>query len=162
MRILVALLLFTSLPTYAALKNSAESWQTEDTVDEFTDEKRTFSMITAEGGIDKGFILIGCYSSDGFEGKVGTGEYIGDKRISENVKFRVDKNEATTITMKPTSKRYVYFNDMDSPFLKQLADGTESVLVQLTSYDYDTSKAKFSLKNAKTAINKVLEACKGK
>ncbi len=162
MQILAVLLTIVSLPTHAALKGSSTSWETEASVDEFTDKKKTFSMIAAEGGLDKGFIMIGCYSSGGFEGKVGAGQYIGDKDISENVKFRVDKNEPVTLTMNPTSKTYVYFNDMDSPFIKQLISGKESVVVQLTSYDYDTSKAKFSLKGAATAINKVLDACKAK
>ena len=160
--LLFALAFSTSNIAHAELKGSETLWESESKVDEFTDAKKTFSMITAKGGMDKGFIMLGCYTEGGFEGKVSAGEYIGDKEISENVKFRVDKNEPVTLTMSSTSKRYVYFNDTDSSFIKQLLEGKDSVVVQLTSYDYDTSKAVFSLNGAKAAITKVLEACKTK
>lgn len=149
-------------PVHSELKGSATSWETESIVDDFTDETKTFAMIAAEGGFDKGYIHVGCYPKKSFEVKVGAGAYIGDKNIQNNVKYRVDKNEAVTTTMKPTKERKVYFNDMDAQFLKDLIAGQDSVLVQLTSYDYDTSMARFSLKGAKAAIEKVLQACDSK
>jgi hypothetical protein len=157
---LIALAL-TSQISFANSEASSTEWTYEDVVDEFTDERKTFAMVYAEGGIKSGFIMFGCYPS-GFEGKIGAGAYIGDKEINNNVKFRVDKNEPVTTTMKPTSKSYVYFNNTSSPLVSSLLSGKESVIVQLTSYDYDTSKARFTLNGAEKAINKVLEACKSK
>lgn len=146
---------------FANSEASSTEWSYEDVVDEFTDERKTFAMVYAEGGIKNGFIMFGCYPS-GFEGKIGAGAYIGDKDISNNVMFRVDKNEPITTTMNPTSKSYVYFNNTNSPFVTSLLGGKETVIVQLTSYDYDTSKARFTLNGAEKAISKVLEACKSK
>lgn len=154
-------LLFFAFPVFAEIKGSSLIWESESVTDDFTDETKTMALITAEGGVDKGFIHFMCTAS-GFEGKVGAGAYVGDKEITGNVKFRVDKFEAKSITMNPTSKTYVYFNDAESPFIASLLNGKESVLVQVTSYDYDSSKAKFSLKGAKAAISKVVNACKKK
>ena len=161
MKAIFFLLAFVSTSAYADLKGSSTSWEFESSIDEFTDEKKASAVILAEEGLNKGFIMISCYPS-GFEGKVSAGEYIGDKEISGNVKYRVDKNEAVETTMNPTSKIFVYFNDLNSPFIKALMEGKEKVIVQLTSYDYDTSKASFTLNGAATAISKVIQACHGK
>ena len=148
-------------PVFAELSGSTTTWELESVVDEFTDERKVFAIIAAEGGLDKGFIHVGCFPA-GLEVKVGAGAYIGDKSVHNNVRYRVDQGEPVTTTMKPTSKSYVYFNDKNSPFLQQLLAGKEKVVVQLTSYDYDTSRATYSLNGAATAIGAVLEACKNK
>lgn len=141
-----------------ALANTG-SWSFEKTVDDFTDETKTFASVFSETGFKGGFIHIGCYPGKNFELKVGAGKYIGDKAITNNVKYRVDKNTPVEMTMNPTSERYVYMNDMDSAFIKELMKGQSTVIIQLTSYDYDISKAKFSLKGSSDAIKKVLDAC---
>ena len=161
MKAIFFLLAFVSISANADLKESSTSWEFESSVDEFTDEKKASALILAEGGTNKGFIMFTCFPS-GFEGKVSAGEYIGDKAISGNVKYRIDKSEAVEMTMSPTSKVFVYFNDLNSPFVKALMEGKEKVIVQLTSYNYDTSKASFTLNGAATAISKVIQACQGK
>ena len=159
--IAAAVFALASGPVFAELTGSTTTWELESVVDEFTDERKVFAIIAAEDGLDKGFIHVGCFPA-GLEVKVGAGEYIGDKNVHNNVRYRVDHGEPVTTTMKPTSKRYVYFNDKNSPFLQQLLAGKEKVVVQLTSYDYDTSRATYSLNGAAAAIGAVLEACKNK
>lgn len=159
--IVTAVLALASGPVFAELTGSTTKWELESTVDEFTDERKVFAMIAAEGGLDKGFIHVGCYPG-GLEVKVGAGAYIGDKNIHNNVKYRVDQGDPTTTTMKPTRERYVYFNDKNSLFFQQLLAGKDKVVVQLTSYDYDTSRATYALNGAAAAIGAVLEACKDK
>lgn len=161
MKILLAglMLLGLALPAHADLKGNSTSWEVEISVDDFTDQTTTSAVILAEGG--GGFILLGCYSS-GFRGSLSTGKFIGNNNISDNVKYRIDKNEPVTTTMKSALGPTVYFNNKDSTFLKALAGGSDSVLVQLTSYNFETSRAKFSLKGAKKAIERVLQVCSGK
>ncbi len=158
MKRVVFVIAFISLPAMAQLTMDTAVWETDTTIDDFTDEITTQAMIIAEGGPDAGFIHLMCKGSY-FEVKVSASEYIGDKDIPNNVLYRVDKNDAVKTTMKPTSKKYVYFNDLDSQFLQQLMNGKDSVIIQLTSYDYDKSKAKFTLNGSTAAIQKVLDAC---
>jgi len=139
---------------------SAGNWEFKSSVDEFTDEKKASAMVDAAGGVRNGFIHVACFPS-GIEVKISAGKYIGDKAIDDNVKYRVDKNEFVVTTMEPTSKSYVYMNDKNSQFLKDLMHG-KKVVIQLTSYDYDTSTASFSLNGAETAISKVLALCNDK
>ncbi|CAM3095435.1 hypothetical protein VIRA109638_13265 [Vibrio rarus] len=153
---LISSLLLLSSSAFANIN----SWSSEQVVDDFTDATKTFATVYSETGIKGGFITMGCYPGKSFELKVSTGKYIGDKAINKNVKYRVDKDTPVQMTMKATSKRFVYINDMDSQFIKGLMNGKSTVLVQLTSYDYDTSKAKFSLKGSTAAIQKVIDACK--
>ncbi|MGU3814821.1 hypothetical protein [Vibrio diabolicus] len=138
----------------------AAQWTSETIKDDFTDETKVFASVLSDAGFRDGFIHMGCYPGKSFEVKVGAGKYIGSKRIPNNVKYRVDKNEPVEMTMNSTSKRYVYMNDANSKFVRDLLDGKSSVVVQLTSYDYDISKAKFSLKGSTKAIKQVLDACK--
>ncbi|MFZ6843587.1 hypothetical protein [Undibacterium sp. RuTC16W] len=140
------------------LRAKREEWQFESTADKFTDEKTAFASIMAEEDGKDGFIDVRCFPS-GIEVKIGTGKYIGDKEISDNVKYRVDSNNYVVTKMKPTSKEYVYENDKDSKFLTALMSG-KKIIVELTSYDYDTSSATFSLNGAEPAISKVLALCK--
>lgn len=157
MRSIVALVLLAlSAP---ALAGSAV-WSTTVSVDEFTDEKKTMALVTIDGELNNGFIALGCFPSKRFEGKISTGHFVGDKDVGENIKFRVDANDPVSLTMRPANKPFVYFNDPDSPFVKQLLDGEDSVVVQLTNYQHDVSKATFSLNGAKAAIRAVLEACR--
>ena len=134
-----------------------EEWQFESAVDKFTDEKKAFASIMGKEDGNEGFINVGCFPS-GIEVKVSAGKYIGDKEIFGNVKYRVDSNKYEVATMKPTSKSFVYENGKDSKFLKALMSGKE-IIVELTSYDYDTSSASFSLNGAEPAIRKVLSLC---
>lgn len=144
------------------LRAKREEWQFESTTDQFTDEKKTFALIMDEMDGGKGFISVGCFPS-GIEVKVGAGKYIGGNAFSNaipnNVKYRVDSNNYVVTTMNPTSKEYVYENDKDSKFLKALMSG-KRIIVELKSYDYDTSSASFSLNGAEPAISKVLALCK--
>lgn len=156
--IALPLLMLGTSPAYSAI-GSEEKWEVETTIDDFTDDKKVFALVIAKGGIKNGFIAAGCYPS-GFELKVSAGEYIGDKSISNNVKYRVDKNTPIETTMKPTSKKFVYINDTSSPFISDIMNGNSTLLIQTTSYDYDTSKAKFTLKGSTNALKTVLDACK--
>lgn len=158
MRATWILLLVLLIPMVA--KASTGKWEFNSSVDEFTDEKKAFAMIEAEGGADKGFIIVGCYPL-GIEVKVGAGKYVGDKEIDDNVKYRIDSNEFVVTTMSPTSRNYVFINDKDSKFLKDLMSG-KKVVIQLTNYDYETSKARFTLNGANNSITKVLSFCKDK
>ena len=133
-------------------------------------QRRTFSeefkreavaLVVSETGMKGGYIHVMCTGDSSFEVKLSAGEYIGDKVIRDNVLYRVDKNEPVKTTMSPTSKRMVYMNDTDSQFLKDIMNGSDSVIVRLTSYDYDKSKAKFTLIGSTDAIRKVLAACSG-
>ena len=128
-------------------------------VDEFTDDRKIYAVVVSETGMADGFIHVMCSGDDYFEVKVSAGEYIGDKVIRENVMYRVDKNEPVTTTMKPTSKKLVYTNNVGSQFIKDLMSGSDSVIVRLTSYDYDKSTARFSLNGSTDAISQVLAAC---
>ncbi|GEM_PF-2083107 len=142
------------------LRSLKEDWRFETTVDKFTDEKTVFASISALNDGESGFIDVHCFPS-GIEVKVSAGKYIGDSRISGNVKYRVDNNTAVVTTMNPTSKEYVYENDKDSKFLKALMSG-KKIIVQLTSYNFETSSASFSLNGAEPAISKVLALCKNR
>lgn len=147
--------------TLKKLRAVREEWSFESEKDKFTDEVKAFATISEEKDDGQGFIHVACFPS-GLELKVGTGKYIGDKEMYvPNVKYRVDSEAFVTMKMKPTSKSYVYENDMDSKFLKALMSGRK-ILVELTSYDYETSLSSFSLNGAAPAINKVLELCKEK
>lgn len=141
------------------LRAKREEWQFESTADKFTDEKKAFASIMDEEDGKDGFIHVGCFPSGIVEVKVGAGKYIGDKEISNNVKYRVDSNNYVVTKMNPTSKNYVYENDKDSEFLKALMSG-KKIIIELTSYDYDTSSASFTLNGAEPAISKVLALCK--
>ncbi|MEX0603848.1 MAG: hypothetical protein WD623_16890 [Marinobacter sp.] len=161
LRVIVGLTaLFFALNAYA-LNGSEEHWGVTEETDGFTDNSVVTAMVVAEGGPENGFILLTCYS-DGFEGKVSAGEYIGDKRIRDNFKFRVDEENPVELTMKPTSKTYVYFNNFNSPFFKALENGKSTILVQLRSYDYDTSSARYTLRGSTNAVREVKEACKNR
>jgi hypothetical protein len=108
---------------------------------------------------ERGFIDVRCFPS-GIEVKVSTGKYIGDSVIYRgNVKYRVDNDTAVVTKMNPTSGEYVFENDKDSKFLKALMAG-KKIIVELTSYNYETSSATFSLNGAAPAISKVLALCK--
>lgn len=144
----------------SSVSANVDSWGSEKKVDDFTDETKTFASVYSETGITGGFIHMGCYPGKAFEVKVSTGKYIGDKAFSNNVKYRVDKDTPVQMTMNPTSERYVYMNDMDSQFIKGLMNGKSTILVRLTSYDFSTSNARFTLKGSTAAIQKVIDACK--
>lgn len=141
------------------LRSLKEDWRFETIVDKFTDEKKAFASISALEDGERGFINVGCFPS-GIEVKVSAGKYIGDSRIfRENVKYRVDNNTSVATKMNPTSKEYVYENDKDSKFLMALMSG-KKIIVELTSYNFETSSASFSLNGAEPAISKVLALCK--
>jgi len=143
------------------LRALKEDWRFETIVDKFTDEKKAFASIAALEDGEHGFINVGCFPS-GIEVKVSAGKYIGDSPIfRENVKYRVDNNTSVATKMNPTSKEYVYENDKDSKFLKALMSG-KKIIVELTSYNFETSSASFSLNGAEPAISKVLALCKDK
>jgi hypothetical protein len=136
------------------------SWTSSSETDPFTDETKTFAVVAAEGGPKEGLIAFGCYSGKSFEGKISAGKYIGDKDLyTDNVKYRIDKLDPVSTSMK-SDDSVVYFNDMHEPLVEALMSGQSQVVVQLTSYDYDTSIAKFTLKGSTAAISKVLQACK--
>lgn len=143
------------------LRSLKEDWRFVTEVDKFTDEKKAFASISALEDGEHGFINVACFPS-GIEVKVSAGKYIGDSRIfRENVKYRVDNNTSVATKMNPTSKEYVYENDKDSKFLKALMSG-KKIIVELTSYNFETSSASFSLNGAEPAISKVLALCKDK
>lgn len=141
------------------LRAKRQQWQLEIKVDEFTDQKRYFASIQEESEMGSGFLHVGCFPS-GIEVKLSTGKYIGEGDVHKNVKYRVGGNTYVVTTMK-SSKEFVYENNSESDFLKSLMSG-ERIIIELTSYDYSTSSAKFSLKGAESAIGKVLDACKDK
>lgn len=134
-------------------------WKYETKLDDFTDKQVSWATITAEKNSDKSFINVVCSPDATIEFKIGTGRYIAEKDISNNVMYRVDKNEPVTLTMKTFNDSFVYGNDVDSLFLSALQSNGLNILVQLTHHDYSTSKARFSLKGAKEAISKVLTNC---
>jgi len=142
-----------------ALEGSETQWGITNDVDEFTDKSVVSGLVLSEAGPKGGLILLTCYAG-GFEGKVSAGEYVGDKRIPDNFKFRVDDKEPVEMRMKSTNERYVYFNNLNSPFLKALENGKSTIFVQITNYDYDTSKARFTLNGSTAAVRAVKEACK--
>lgn len=158
MKFLFPLLVLFSLPVMGEITDDTTRWQVEVSVDDFTDEKTVVAVVLSEKGYQGGLIHLMC-KGDYFEVKVGAGEYIGDKRINNNVLYRVDKDEPVKTTMNPTSKNYVYFNDSNAKFLADLMNGSDQVIVRLTSYDYDTSTAKFTLKGSTSAIQQVIDAC---
>lgn len=158
MKYLFLLFLLVAPSSYAQSNTLLEKWEVESSVDDFTDEKVVTALVVSETGFEDGFIHYMC-SAESFEFKIGAGEYIGDKDIYDNVMYRVDQETPKKTTMKTTSKRYVYFNDLKSVFTQDIMNGTDSVLIQLTSYDFDKSKARFSLDGAKEAIQQVLDAC---
>ena len=123
---ITSLSLFLLSTNISAANLNETKWTTKVEEDGFTDTKKVFAVIAAKGGIKQGFIHLGCFPS-GFEGKVSTGQYIGDKDISNNFRYRVDKNEPVKTTMKATSERYVYFNNMSNPFIKALQSGQSKV-----------------------------------
>ena len=143
------------------IRSLKEDWRFEIKVDKFTDRKMAFAAISAFDQGEQGFINVACFPS-GIEVKVSTGKYIGDSRIlKDNVKYRVDDGAAVTTKMSPTSKEFVYENDAKSKFLKALMSG-KKIIVELTSYNFETSSASFSLNGAQPAIEKVLALCEGK
>ena len=160
--ILPAALFSLLLPLQANAIDLVETkWAIDREEDGFSDETKVFAGVTAKGGFKKGFIAFGCYPS-GFEGKVGTGQYIGDKDVSNNFRYRIDKETPVKTTMKTTSKKYVYFNNANDPFVKALMSGKSKVLIETTNYSYDTSRAEFTLNGSTAAIQAVIDACKGK
>ncbi|MBE8182389.1 MAG: hypothetical protein HAW61_02555 [Candidatus Portiera sp.] len=157
---ILILLLAMSIISPSTYASSIEQWSTETEIDDFTDEKRVFSYINSETGRKGSFIYVGCFPGKTFELRISTGRYIGDKELYlRNVRYRIDKDEAKATTMSPTNKRFVYSNDKSSNFLYGLMNGSSTVLVELTSYDYDTSKSRFSLKGSTKAVQAVLDAC---
>ena len=73
--------------------------------------------------------------------------------------YRVDKNEPVEITMKPTSKTHVYFNDPKAQFIQDLMGGSSTVLIRIYDYSYDTATARFTLNGSTAAIQEVLNTC---
>lgn len=134
----------------------ANKWRVDIDRDKFTDETVTSALVF--GGAD-GFIFLTCYGDGSFQGKIGAGKYIGEMSIHDNVKYRVDKMAAVEATFEPTSKDFVFFNDINDNFVQQLINGKDKVIIQLTSYDYDKSSAEFTLRGAKSAIEQVIRAC---
>lgn len=156
-----SLLIAFIIPTSTIAKNmSQEYWSFTSEVDGFTDEEKNFAIVLAEGGMRYGFIAAGCYPGKKFELKISAGKYIGDKEIANNVRYRVDKESPQKVSFKPASEKFVYSNNLNSRFIKDLIKGEDRVLIETTSYNYKKSKASFTLNGAKNALEKVISSCK--
>ncbi|MFC7049387.1 hypothetical protein [Emcibacter nanhaiensis] len=75
-----------------------------------------------------------------------------------NFEYRVDSQPSVTVLMRP-SKTLLFKNDYESPFVKALLEGKETVIIRLTDYEFEKSTAKFTLNGAKEAISKVMGSC---
>jgi len=146
----------TGVSLFFVLASSAHSagWTYDSTVDPFTDKKNSFASILTGSG----FISFGCFAGE-FEGKVSAGEYIGDKNVPDNFRYRVDKNEPVTMTMSPTSKKHLYFNDVNSRFVGDILNGVEQVVIETKNYEFRPSNRTFTLVGAREPIIKVLADC---
>jgi hypothetical protein len=159
MRLFLLAITLLAIPAFGEISDDPSRWQLEVEVDEFTDKRKVYALVVSETGMSGGFIHVMCSGDDYFEVKVGAGEYIGDKIIPNNMMYRIDKNEPVKLSMKPTSKTFVYVNDKNSRFIQDLMNGAEKVVIRLTSYDFDTSTARFTLNGSTQALQEVLTSC---
>ncbi len=164
---IAAFLMLALTPIYAKLTGSQTVWETNVTIDEFTDKKITVASIFSIEENHTNLISLVCYPSRSFSGRILFDTYLGARRI--DVMYRVDKNEPATLTMRavPMKTRHrrvtvVYFNDIDSKFVRDLMNGKGTVLVKLIPHDGYASEprtVRFTLNGSTAAIKTVLEAC---
>jgi len=149
-----------TLPTYASdIKPVPDQWDVAVIKDEFTDQQQTFAFVASTEGKEKGVIVVACFARGQIETKISTGAYIGSKDIPNNMLYRVDDDPAVTSTMTP-SKRVVFSDKYSEQFLQDIKQNyKDHVNVQLTDFEFNTTKAKFTLKNASESIKKVVDAC---
>ncbi len=153
------LLLSMAIISPSTNASSIEQWSTG--TDDFTDEE-VFSYVESETGPAGGFIYVGCSSDKDFELQISTGRYIGWSVVyTDNVRYRIDKDEPQSMKMSPTREKHVYSYNQSSisTFLSHLMQGGSTILIELTSADWETSKARFSLKGSTKAVQAVLDAC---
>jgi hypothetical protein len=153
---LIFLTFFSSIILVHAEEYNSTKWVYNVDIDDFSDEEKHFGVILSSD--KKGFIGVSCFPNKQFETKISTGSYIGDS-ASGRAKYRVDKEKPVSTNFN-SSDNFMYFNDIDNTFIKDIMSGKEKVLVQLTDYDYDTSKNSYSLTNSTSTIQKVIDACK--
>lgn len=139
------------------------SWEYKLLEDPMTDAKRGISSVTAE----QGMIVIKCDSNGPgslYLSIISKG-YLGGtsrNRVRE-MKYRIDKGDPQSIYASHDARTASIFDvkprSKGGDFLGQLLNARELV-VQVSSYDYDTYTIIFDVSGARGAIEKSASACR--
>ena len=139
----------------------SQGWTYERIVDDFTDEVRHFAEVSASEG--DGVIWIICFEdTSNVEIRVSTGLWLDskdDQFDKKPVRYRIDKSEPVS-TRWPGGELMAFAWESEAlRFSRALTSGQTEVLVELTAWDGDRQRAKFSLRNSRRAIGRVFDAC---
>lgn len=151
-------LMSTYIPSHLA---TSQVWTHWSRTDEFTDEVRHIAGVEPSEG--DGAIGVVCYQKDhSVRIIVSTGIYLGikaDKLDKKPVRYRVDSG-ATVRTLWPGAEMNADAIEPQSlAFARALLEGQSHVVVELTSWNGDSRRSKFPLKNSRRAIGAVLDRC---
>lgn len=140
----------------------APQWEYEAVVDEFTDEVDHIASVWASNA--QWQLVVTC--SPAPVGFVGAFVLNLDLPVSDlvPVRYRVDSSLPVSSNWeKPEIDDHgALLPASESPgFVRALGDARERLVVELTGRDGYTSRATFSMANARTALRPVLRACSG-
>lgn len=136
-----------------------QSWTYSTDVDEFTDEVMHRAAVFASRG--DGVIYVVCH--DGVIGvAASTGVWLDieeDLRDEKPVRYRVDKYRAVNTRWPGKDLHSFVLEPRSLVFARALLKGRSHVLLELTSWDGNSRRARFPLQGARQAIGQVFGAC---
>lgn len=83
-----------------------------------------------------------------------------DKMDGKPIRYRVDKRPAVSDRWPGHDRTSFAFEPKSLHFVWEVVQGTREVLVELTSWDGERQRARFSLQNAGSVLDRVLGACR--
>ena len=139
----------------------AQSWSYERIVDDFTDEVKHFAEVAASDG--EGVIWVICFEdSKTVEMRVSTGLWLDSKDDMfdrKPVRWRIDKRDPVTDRWPGSDLLSMVPEQKALDLSRGLSSGMSHVLIELASWDGDTKRARFPLRNSRRSIGRVLTAC---
>ena len=139
-----------------SLSVAASEWVYSKNVDDFTDTDTQLAMVKAQ----KSWGIVRCKNGSHFELLFPVDKFIG-LQGSVRIRYRIDKQEPRIQMWSLSTKGTAVFVNNEAN-KKELARGMQngnSLLLEVTDFMGTPHKERFSLKGARVAIGKVMDAC---